>query len=126
MTIINIVEEDDMISVEIGAHSYYYEDFRFHKDDIDTVIKYLKHRLKTSRAKWINCYQFSFWRNKIWYELLYPNSYRGSSVSRETLSDLIDELQNYSRPLTIDEIRTSLAKRKLSDIIRYAKRVGAA
>lgn len=126
MTVINIIEENDMISVEIGAHSYYYDDFSFHKDDIDTVIKYLKHRLKTSRARWISCYQSSFWRNKIWRELLYSNKYRGSSVSRETLSDLIYELQNHSRPFTIDEIRTNLSKRKLSDIIRYAKRVGVA
>ena len=124
---VNITETNDIIEVRIGnGHSFYYTDFRFHKDDLDVVIQYLNHRLETSKARYISCYQTSFYRNKLYTKLLYGGYYRGSSLRAETLSEVIDALEELNSPLTIEEVRTKLAKRKLSDILRYAKRVGVA
>ena len=123
---VNITETDDFIEVRVDSHSFYYSDFRFHKDDLDVVIQYLKHRLRTSKARYISCYQTSFYRNKLYNKLLHAGYYRGSSLRADALSEIIDALEELNSPLTIEEVRIKLAKRKLSDILRYAKRVGVA
>lgn len=100
-----------------------WKNIRFAKEDAETVLKYFRHRYKTSRCMYINLYGPSFWRNKIYSELRRSSSYRGCSVRREELESIIATIENMVTPPSIDEIKKRLPKMAIDELIRYAMKV---
>lgn len=85
---------NDVVSIRLM-----YANFQFNICDIETVLKYLQHRQKTSKRYYITLYRNDFARNKFYKELIYPDTFRGACVSKEDIKFLIDDLLEFKNGL---------------------------
>lgn len=76
--------------------------FTFNICDIGTVLKYFKHRHKTSKRYYIPLYSSNFSNNKLYRELIFPRSYSGGCISKDEVEILINDLLEFKDGLEID------------------------
>ena len=85
---------NDIVSIRL-----LYTRFQFNICDIETVLKYLQHRQKTSKRFYITLYRNDFARNKLYRELIFPDTFRGACVGRNDIKFLIDDLLEFKNGL---------------------------
>ena len=94
------------------------------KEDIEVWLDYFKHRLKTSKKRYIDLWRSSMYRNKKFYNMLSnADDYSGCCLSREALQETIEVIEQTIMGVNID--KKYLVNKSVRDLIRILNRVGA-
>lgn len=97
---VEIVETLDCIKIRVHG----YDRITIPKADVEVVLDYYKHRLKSSKKYWIDLWQMSICRNNK-FRRRFTNlwDYRGGSLSKEDLADAIEKIERDILNVPIDK-----------------------